>query len=108
MAPEQPSFVRQWLLLKILSARRDLETFREVGFPLQDSVGDHGRKAWSLDPAKTQPGLGFAFDEAVALYLGRRFLDPLAGSGRRESSDLAAERIVRGPHQVSGQLTPPG
>ena len=79
MAPEQPSLVRQWLLLKILSARRygttvkelaeelavcektirrDVETFQEVGFPLEDHVGNHGRKAWCLDPAKAQPGPG--------------------------------------------------
>jgi len=48
--------------------------------PLEETVEEFGRKRWRLDPAKTQPGLGFAFDEAVALYLGRRFLDPLAGT----------------------------
>ena len=93
--------VRQWTLLRVLSDRRegaavrelaaemqvsqrtvhrDLKMFQAVGFPLEEIVEGFGRKRWRLDPAKTQPGLGFAFDEAVALYLGRRFLDPLAGT----------------------------
>ena len=98
---EQSSLLRQWVLLRTLSARhagasvkelaeelavcektvrRDLDTFQQAGFPVEETVGQHGLKRWRLDPAKTQPGLSFAFDEAVALYLGRRFLDPLAGT----------------------------
>jgi len=100
MAEEQP-LVRQWILLRLLCARRhgatvremaqemgvsdktirrDLETFQRVGFPLKDSVGDHGRKKWRIEPVKNQPGAFFAFDEAIALYLGRHFLEPLAGT----------------------------
>ena len=94
MSEESP-VVRQWLLLRTLSARRqgitvkemaedtgvsektirrDLETFQHVGFPLEETVAGHGLKKWRIDPAKVQPGLAFTFDEAVALYLGRRFL----------------------------------
>jgi len=71
----------------------NLETFQEVGFPLEEHVGDHGRKAWCLDPAKTQPGLGFAFDEAVALCLGRRFLDPLAGTVFWDAAHRAFRKV---------------
>jgi predicted DNA-binding transcriptional regulator YafY len=82
------ALLRQWTLLRALCAqpggatirelmqelgasektvRRDLETFQAVGFPLQETVEEYGRKRWSLDPAKTPPSLSFAFDEAVAL-----------------------------------------
>ena len=38
-------------------------------------------------------GLTFAFDEALALYLGRRFLDPLAGTMFWEASQRAFRKI---------------
>ena len=81
--------VRQWVLLRMLCARRygmtvkemaeesgvsektirrDLATFQQAGFPLQEVVEDFGRKKWSMDHDKAEPGLTFAFDEAIALY----------------------------------------
>lgn len=99
--PEQEPLVRQWMLLRTLCARhygatvkelcdemgvsdktirRDLERFRRAGFPLEETVGDFGKKKWRMDPSKTQPNLTFAFDEAIALYLGRHLLEPLAGT----------------------------
>lgn len=106
--------VRQWILLRTLSARRtgatikelaeemavgektvrrDLETFLTVGFPLEETVGRFGRKTYRLDPAKTQPGLAFAFDEAVALYLGRRFLEPLSGTVFWDAARRAFQKV---------------
>lgn len=96
--------LRQWMLLEALSSRaggatvlelvrelgvsektvrRDLGTFQKVGFPLQEHFGPHGRKAWRLEPSADTPSLSFAFDEAIALYLGRRLLEPLAGTVNR-------------------------
>jgi proteasome accessory factor B len=93
--------VRQWTLLRLLcsrpggvtvrelmlelgvsekTVRRDLEMFRKLGFPCQEQVGDHGRKAWLVQPVGDTPALSFAFDEGIALYLGRRFMEPLAGT----------------------------
>ena len=98
---EQAALLRQWLLLKTLSARhhgaalkelaeemqvsektihRDLETFLAAGFPLVETIGEFGRKQWRLDADKVQPGMTFAFDEALAFYLGRHLLEPLAGT----------------------------
>ena len=48
------------------TVHRDLKTFQAVGFPLEEVLEEFGRKRWCLDPVKTQPGLGLAFDEAVA------------------------------------------
>jgi predicted DNA-binding transcriptional regulator YafY len=111
---EQPPLVRQWTLLRTLCARhygatvkelaetvgasiktirRDLETFQTVGFPLVETVEQFGRKKWHIDPAKTQPGMCFAFDEAISLYLGRRFLEPLAGTVFWEAAQRAFRKI---------------
>lgn len=106
--------VRQWLLLRTLSqrrdgvavwdlaqelhvsektARRDLDTLRAAGFPLVETAEAFGRKKWRIDPAKAEPGLGFTFDEAIALYLGRRLLDPLAGTDFWDAAQRAFSKI---------------
>ena len=73
--------------------RRDLETFQQVGFPLKE----HRWRVWSQDLAnrsrQSEPGLSFAFDEAIALYLGRRFLEPLAGTAFWEAAQRAFKKI---------------
>ena len=113
MNHESP-LVRQWILLKTLSARhygatvkelaeemgvgektirRDLQVFRTVGFPLEERVGDFGRKAWWLQAAPNQAGMNFTFDEAIALYLGRRFLEPLAGTLLWDATQSAFKKI---------------
>ncbi len=112
--PGESPLVRQWILLRTLCARRygatvaemieemgvsdktvrrDLETFQKAGFPLEEIVGDHGLKRWRVDPAKTQPGLTFTFDEAIALYLGRHLMEPLAGTLFWEASQRAFKKI---------------
>ncbi len=113
MADELP-LVRQWLLFRKLcshhhgltikdmmhefqvsekTVRRDLETFQNAGFPLQETVGEFGRKTWHMEGSKDGPGLTFAFDEAIALYLGRRFLEPLAGTMFWEAAQRAFKKI---------------
>jgi proteasome accessory factor B len=110
---EEPPLVRQWVLLRLLSGRRfgvtikemaqemgvcdktvrrDLETFEQAGFPLQEQIGEFGRKTWRLE-GNSQPGLAFTFDEAIALYLSRRFLEPLAGTLFWEAAGRAFRKI---------------
>ncbi len=109
-----PPLVRQWTLLRALSRRadgltvkqmaeelgvsqktirRDLETFQQVGFPIRQTTGQFGRKQWHLDASREAPGLFFAFDEAVALYLGQHLLEPLAGTVFWEASRRAFRKI---------------
>ncbi len=73
--------------------RRDLEAFQTAGFPLIETVGQFGRKSYRIDPDKNQPGMSFAYDEAIALYLGRRFLEPLAGTVFWEAAQQACRKI---------------
>lgn len=113
MADDKP-LVRQWLLLKILSARhygatvielaselkvhektvrRDLKTFQQAGIPLVEHVGDFGRKTWQVDPQWKQPSMPFALDEVIALYLGQRFLEPLAGTLFWDAAQRAFKKL---------------
>jgi predicted DNA-binding transcriptional regulator YafY len=73
--------------------RRDLEAFRQAGFPLEETVCAHGRKKWRVDPKRNRPGLSFAFDEAVALYLARHLMEPLAGTPFWEAAQRAFRKI---------------
>jgi predicted DNA-binding transcriptional regulator YafY len=111
---EASPLVRQWILLRTLctrrqgatikelsaemgvgekTIRRDLEAFQTAGFPLTETVGQFGRKSWRIDPNNHQPGMSFAYDEAIALYLGRRLLEPLAGTVFWEAAQRAFKKI---------------
>ncbi|MGA7698806.1 MAG: WYL domain-containing protein [Thermoguttaceae bacterium] len=112
--PRQSPLLRQWVLLKTLCARRqgatvqelaaemsvgektirrDIEAFQIVGFPVIETSGQFGRKSYRIAPERNQPGMAFAFDEAIALYLGRRFLEPLAGTMFWEAAQRAFKKI---------------
>jgi len=98
---DEAPMIRQWRLLRMLSARRygltiremaqetgvgektirrDLNLFRRVGFLLVETVGERGRKTWRPAGDWSAPALSLAWDEAAALYLGHRFLEPMAGT----------------------------
>lgn len=111
---DSETLVRQWLLLKLLSSRkygmtvdemahemsvhvktvrRYIKLFRKVGFSLVETKGDHNKKIWRIKNPSGQPPLTFQFDEAFALYLGRRFLDPLAGTVFWDACQRAFKKI---------------
>ncbi len=98
---DQSPLVRQWGLLRTLASRkygvtvkelaqeagvsiktirRDLEIFQAAGFPLREVVCEFGRKKWHLESVKPPAELNFTWEEAAALYLGRRLLEPLIGT----------------------------
>lgn len=111
---EQASLLRQWLLLKTLSARRhgatlrelaaemqvcektirrDLETFLAAGFPVVETLAQFGRKQWHLDTDRVPPGMAFTFDEALAFYLGRHLLEPLAGTPIWDAAQRGLKKV---------------
>jgi len=116
MADASPPLVRQWTLLRALSAtrhgqtvralshemtvsektiRRDLLLLARVGFPLVETVGVRGRKCWRI-AADRQPSPQFTFDELASLYLGRRLLEPLAGTLIWDAAQRAFRKIRSG------------
>lgn len=107
--------MRQWRLLRALASshlgrsveelaretnvstktiRRDLNTFRQVGFPLQQATAPHGKRLWKLLPGNQVPELRFPYDQALALYLGRRFFDPWMNTSLGQAAQ-AAFRTIR-------------
>jgi proteasome accessory factor B len=106
--------VRQWLLLKTLASRhygatvqelaqelevhektirRDLAFFSQIGFPLHQQNGRHGRKTWRIATPAGATDISFALDEALALYLGRRLLDPLTGTYLWDAAQSAFKKV---------------
>lgn len=113
MSRDETTLRRQWTLIRTLSGsrlgisvremadqldvepktiRRYLNLFRGIGFPIVEDVRVRGLKKYRLDP-NVGVALSFSFDEAVALYLGRRFLEPLAGTAIAEASNTAFDKI---------------
>lgn len=106
--------VRQWRLLVSLTTRRFGMTIREMatetgvttrtvrrdllalqasGFPLEESTSEHGRKHWRIVQNSLQPPLTFTWVEAISLYLGRKFLEPLAGTMFWEGAQSSFRKI---------------
>ncbi len=111
---DQAALVRQWILLKLLSVRnggltvsalagelevcqktirRDLSTFQTIGFPVEEIKGEYGRKTYRLDSGWGKPELAFTFDEALALYLGRKSMQSLEGTLLWDAADRAFAKI---------------
>lgn len=106
--------LRPWLLLRGLSSpsaawtlrelseefgvsqktvRRYITQLQDAGFPIEQTVGPHGCKSWSCQSDKLVAGLSFTFEEAAALYLGRRLLEPMAGTVLFEAANAAFRKI---------------
>ncbi len=111
---ETSPLIRQWRLLAALGARhggcfvddlarehqcsdrtvrRDLLVLRRAGFPLEESLGDHGRKQWTIAAPPSLPALQLNWMEAISLYLGWRFMQPLAGTRFGTSLTAAIAKI---------------
>ncbi|MGL4594458.1 MAG: helix-turn-helix transcriptional regulator [Thermoguttaceae bacterium] len=109
---EKPT-IRHWKLLRLLAespqslplkelaehlgvtprtVNRDLALLQKAGIPLQETIGPHGLKHWFIAEKENVP-LGFSYDEAAALYLGRRFLAPLTKTFLWEAADSALRKI---------------
>ena len=72
---------------------RDLLLLQRVGFALVYTTGDHGRKHWRLDGPAGLTQLTFTLEVAAALYLGRQFLEPLAGTDFFHGAQSAFAKI---------------
>lgn len=109
---EQRTFERQWQLVRILSSRRlgatirelagelcigektirrDLDFFRTINIPVEETEEARGRKRFRIAEVKAAAGREFTYDEALALALAEGLLVSLAGT----SFGLAAQRAVQ-------------
>lgn len=109
--PDTPQTERHWLLLRTLSTnrngstvselaqefsvsektiRRDLVQLQRLGFPVEEVTEQRGRKRWH---ARDVPNLAFNPGEAMALFLARRLMEPLAGTYFWEDAQSAFRKI---------------
>lgn len=98
---ETPQIIRQWTLLRTLSARRfgasiqelaaeadvtqktirrDLAALRGLGFRLEETIARQGRKLWSLSSGSGLVDLSLNLTDVLSLYVGQRLMEPLAGT----------------------------
>jgi predicted DNA-binding transcriptional regulator YafY len=73
--------------------RRDLEFLQRINIPIEEVTGPRGRKTWRMIGKANSAPLTFTYDEAVAIYLGRRFLQPLTGTNLGEAAESALRKI---------------
>ena len=113
MSPKNTPTPRQWKLISILkesqggitlnalakrlhvterTIQRDLAKLIEHGLPILERMEAHGRKLWFSKEDPFVPAK-FDFEEAAALYLGHRFLAPLANSSLWEASERGLQKI---------------
>jgi len=72
--------------------QRDIAALRDVGLEVIEVTERFGLKRWRVKPDTTRvPNL--LWDEAVAIYLGRKFLEPLAGTIFWEASQRAFAKL---------------
>ena len=112
MTDTESGFRRQWRIYRLLSGSdgetladladrfevsqktitRDIATLRAVGLNVVESTEKFGLKRWRVESDTTKfPRL--QWDEAAAIYLGRRFLEPMAGSLFWEASQKAFAKL---------------
>lgn len=72
--------------------QRDIATLRTVGVDVIETKERFGLKRWRVQPDTTKVP-NFQWDEAAAIYLGRRFLEPLAGTVFWEASRRAFAKL---------------
>lgn len=111
---ESAQLMRQWRILQVLSHRkqgataqelaeetevsnrtisRDLTLLKTVGFPLLEVTSEHGRKQWKMTREVGIAQLQFTIEETAALYLGRQFLELMAGTLFWQGSHSAYQKI---------------
>ncbi len=85
------------------TVRRALKALQAAGFSLEETVGAHGRKTWRIQTKEGLSQLSFTFDEALAIYLGRRLLTPLTGTTIWQAANNAFSKIrtCLGAHAIS-------
>ncbi len=64
--------------LNVKTIRRDIELLRQEGLPIEGTVVERGRKLWRI--SANMDRISFDYHELLSLFLGRRLLEPFAGT----------------------------
>lgn len=111
---DRSTLIRQWEMLRQLSAshrgisvrelaaeyevsektiRRDLDALTQARFDVVSTSIERGQKLWRIQDASALVTGKLSLGEVAALYLGRRFLEPLAGTTLWESAQSAIVKL---------------
>ena len=109
---DSTQFIRQWRLLRLLAdarvgytlqqlaeemsvstktVRRDLNVLGTAGFRVAEVTGDHGLKRWKVEGF--EQSFTFTITDLLSIYMGRRFLEPLAGTPFWEGQQKVFNKI---------------
>lgn len=96
---DSKALIRQWRLLRFLAdarhgytvrelqeemtvsletVRRDLKDLAEAGFRVREKIGFRGVKRWRVEGF--EDGFQLNISDLLSIYVGRQFLEPLAGT----------------------------
>jgi proteasome accessory factor B len=64
--------------LAVKTIRRDISLLRDEGLPIEETLTDRGKKLWRITARVDQ--ISFNYHELLSLFLGRRLLEPFAGT----------------------------
>lgn len=70
--------LQQEMGVSIETIRRDLKDLGHAGFKVRESVGYRGVKRWRVEGF--EDNFGFTITDLLSIYMGRQFLEPLAGT----------------------------
>ncbi|MFM7055775.1 MAG: helix-turn-helix transcriptional regulator [Planctomycetota bacterium] len=79
--------------LSVKTIRRDILMLQEEGIPIEETLGDRGRRLLRISAPLTE--LTFEYDELLSLYLGRRLLEPFAGTPLFEGIHSLFQKLER-------------
>ncbi len=85
--------------VSIETIRRDLNDLADAGFKVHDTVGFRGVKRWRV--LGFEDSFGFSITDLLSIYVGRQFLEPLAGTPFWEGQQKVFSKI-RGALGPSG------
>lgn len=62
----------------VKTIRRDIKLLKDEGLPIEETLAEHGKKLWRITARVEQ--ISFNYHELLSLFLGRRLLEPFAGT----------------------------
>jgi proteasome accessory factor B len=62
----------------VKTIRRDIKLLKDEGLPIEETLADRGKKLWKITAKVDQ--IAFEYHELLSLFLGRRLLEPFAGT----------------------------
>ena len=109
---DSKALIRQWRLLRFLAdartgytvkeiqqetgvsietARRDLRDLTDAGFKVREATGYRGVKRWRVEGF--EDGFTFSITDLLSIYMGRQFLETLAGTPFWEGQQKVFSKI---------------